>query len=221
MFKIDSIKSWLVLPVVALLAACAQPVKHADYTAFKNSRPHSILVLPPENGTTDVHATNGLLSQMTMPIAEAGYYVVPVGVMTETFKQNGLTTASDIQETSPDKLRAIFGADAALYTKITQYGTVYHVIDSATVVTASAKLVDLKTGDVLWQGAGSASSNEGGNNGGGGLIGMLVTAALNQIANSVTDRSHDIAGVTSYRLLHAGPPDGLLYGPRSPKYQTD
>jgi hypothetical protein len=30
------------------------------------------------------------------------------------------------------------------------------------VVTASAKLVDLKTGDVLWQGSASANSNEGG-----------------------------------------------------------
>jgi hypothetical protein len=81
--------------------------------------------------------------------------------------------------------------------------------------------VDLKTGDVLWQGSASANSNEGSNYGGGGLIGMLVTAAVKQIANSLTDKGHDIAGVTSYRLLHAGPPNGLLYGPRSPKSGTD
>jgi hypothetical protein len=207
--------------VFTLLAACAQPVKHADYTAFKNSRPHSILVLPPENETTDVQATNSMLSQMTMPLAEAGYYVVPVAVMDETFRQNGLTVAADIQATSPAKLREIFGADAVLYSKISQFGTVYRVLDSATVVTASAKLVDLKTGDVLWQGSASANSNEGNNYGGGGLIGMLVIAAVKQIANSVADKSHDIAGVTSYRLLHAGPPNGLLYGPRSPKSGTD
>ncbi|WP_114814186.1 DUF799 domain-containing protein [Paraburkholderia kururiensis] len=221
MSKFLSLKLWFAFSTLALLAACAQPVKHADYTAFKNSRPRSILVLPPTNETADVQATNSMLSQMTMPLAEAGYYVVPVAVMDETFKQNGLTTAADIQATSPAKLREIFGADAALYCKVTQYGTVYRVLDSATVVTAGAKLVDLKTGDVLWQGTASASSNEGNNNSGGGLIGMLVTAAIKQIANSLTDKSHDIAGVTSYRLLHAGPPSGLLYGPRSPKYGTD
>jgi hypothetical protein len=156
-----------------------------------------------------------------MPLAEAGYYVVPVAVMEETFKQNGLTTAGDIQQTSPAKLREIFGADAVLYSKITQYGTSYRVLDSVTAVSASAKLVDLKSGDVLWQGSATANSNEGNNNGGGGLIGMLVVAAIKQISNSLTDKSHDIAGVTSYRLLHAGPPGGLLYGPRSPKYGTD
>jgi hypothetical protein len=221
MSKYLSFKLWFVLSTLAFLAACAAPVKQVDYTAFKNSRPRSILVLPPVNETTDVQATNGMLSQMTMPLAEAGYYVVPVAVMEETFKQNGLTMAADIQSTSPAKLREIFGADAALYSKVTKYGTVYHVIDSATIVTASAKLVDLKTGDVLWQGRASASSNEGNNSSGGGLIGMLVQAAVKQIANTLTDKSHDIAGVTSYRLLHAGPPDGVLYGPRSPKYGTD
>ena len=100
MSRFLSFKLWFALSTLALLAACAQPVKHADYTAFKNSLPHSILVLPPENETTDVQATNSMLSQMTMPLAESGYYVVPVAVMDETFRQNGLTVAAEIQATS-------------------------------------------------------------------------------------------------------------------------
>ncbi|KWE57971.1 hypothetical protein WL76_09775 [Burkholderia ubonensis] len=224
MFKTISFKLLSVLSIVALLSACAQPVKHADYTAFKKSQPRSILVLPPLNETSDVAATYGMLSQMTLPLAEAGYYVVPVAVMDEAFKQNGLTNAAEIQETSPAKLREIFGADAALYSKVSKYGSVYQVIDSTTVVTASAKLVDLKTGDVLWQGQGSASGKELGNNvnvGGFGIVGMLVQAAVKQIAHSLTDEAHDVAGLTSNRLLSAGPPTGLLYGPRSRKYGTD
>ncbi|TDA48879.1 DUF799 domain-containing protein [Burkholderia pyrrocinia] len=221
MFKTLSFKLMSVLSIVALLSACAQPVKRPDYTAFKKSQPRSILVLPPINETSDVAATYGVLSQMTLPLAESGYYVVPVAVMDETFKQNGLTNAAEIQGTPPAKLREIFGADAALYSKVSQYGTVYRILASATVVFASAKLVDLRTGDVLWQGRASASSDEGGNNGGGGLIGMLVVAAVKQIANTLMDQSHDIAAFTSNRLLSAGPPNGLLYGPHSPKYGTD
>lgn len=221
MFKTLSFKLMSVLSIVALLSACAQPVKRPDYTAFKKSQPRSILVLPPINDTSDVTATYGLLSQMTLPLAESGYYVVPVAVMDETFKQNGLTNAAEIQQTSPAKLREIFGADAALYSKVSQYGTVYRVLASATVVSASAKLVDLRTGDVLWQGRASASSDEGGNNGGGGLIGMLVVAAVKQIANTLMDQSHSVAAYTSSRLLSAGPPTGILYGPHSPKYGTD
>ncbi len=220
MSRFSSFKLWLALCALAMLAACAQPAKNLDYTAFKNARPRSILVLPPDNETTDVNASNSMLSQMTMPLAEAGYYVIPVAVMEETFKQNGLTTAGDIQQTPPAKLRDIFGADAVVYSKITQFGTQYRVLASATVVTASAKLVDLKNGEVLWQGSATANSEEGSNNG-GGLIAMLVVAAIKQVANSLTDKSHDIAGITSYRLLHAGPPTGLLYGPHSPKYGSD
>ncbi|KVK81916.1 hypothetical protein WJ47_07015 [Burkholderia ubonensis] len=224
MFKTISFKLLSVLSIVALLSACAQPVKHADYTAFKKSQPRSILVLPPVNETSDVAATYGMLSQMTLPLAEAGYYVVPVAVMDEAFKQNGLTNAAEIQDVPPAKLREIFGADAVLYSKVSKYGSVYQVIDSTTVVTASAKLVDLKTGDVLWQGKGSASGKELGNNvnvGGFGIVGMLVQAAVKQIAHSLTDEAHDVAALTSNRLLSAGPPTSLLYGPRSRKYGTD
>ncbi|WP_010096457.1 GNA1162 family protein, partial [Burkholderia ubonensis] len=141
-----------------------------------------------------------------------------------TFKQNGLANAAEIQETSPAKLREIFGADAALYSKVTQYGSVFQVVDSTTVVAASAKLVDLKTGDVLWQGESRATGKEVGNNmsvNGLGIVGALVQAAVKQVAHSLTDEAHDVAGLTSKRLLSAGPPNGLLYGPRSTRYGTD
>lgn len=203
-----------------LLSGCVSP-KTVDYSAFKESKPRSILVMPPVNESPDVNATYSLFSQVTFPLAEAGYYVLPVALVDETFKQNGLTNANDIQETSPAKLREIFGADAAMYVKVTQYGTSYMVIASQTVVTATAKLVDLRSGTTLWTGTATASSDEGNNNGGGGLIGLLITAAVKQIINSSTDAGHPIAGITSQRLLSAGQPAGLLYGPRSPRYGTD
>lgn len=223
MLKVISLKLLSVVSVLGLLAACAGPAQHVDYTAFKRSQPRSILVLPPLNETSDVQATSGMLSQMTLPLAEAGYYVMPVALMDETFRQNGLTTPADIQQVAPAKLRGIFGADAALYTKVTEYGSVYTVIDSTTVVAASAKLVDLKTGDVLWQGTGRATGKELGANVtvGFGVIAALAQAAVKQVAHTLSDDSHDVAGLTSRRLLSAGPPNGLLYGPHSSKYGTD
>lgn len=206
--------------LVLLMAGCATK-RHVDYTAYKASKPASIVVLPPLNESPDVAATYGMLSQVTVPLAEAGYYVLPVALVNETFRQNGLTTANDIHDVPPAKLREIFGADAALYVKVTQYGTKYYVVDSATVVTASAKLVDLKSGRTLWTGRATASSNEGANASSGGLVGMLVAAAVKQVINNATDASYKIAGTTSARLLSAGQPGGLLYGPRSPRYGTD
>ncbi|PWU25852.1 hypothetical protein DK254_24770 [Pseudomonas sp. RW407] len=213
-------KALLALFALVLLAGCA-PQKTVDYSAYKQARPRSILVLPPLNDSPDVKATYSMLSQVTFPLAEAGYYVLPVALVAETFRQNGLGTPADIHAVSPAKLQEIFGADAALYITVTQYGTSYMVLSSATVVTAGAKLVDLKTGTTLWTGSASASSEEGSSNN-GGLLGMLITAAVKQIISSAQeDAGYPIAGVTSQRLLSAGQPGALLYGPRSPKYGTD
>ncbi|MBB5370058.1 MULTISPECIES: DUF799 domain-containing protein [unclassified Janthinobacterium] len=213
------LKLALCLVPAMLAVGCASNKQAAyDYTAFKAAKPRSIVVLPPLNDSPEVNAGNSVYAQVTYPLAEAGYYVLPVAVVSETFKQNGLTDAHDIQGVDPKKLSEIFGADAALYMSIARYGSTYTVIDSVSVVSVKAKLVDLKTGTLLWEGAASASSNEGNNNGGGGLIGALVAAAVKQIINSSTDASHPIAGVANSRLLSAGSPNGLLYGPRSERY---
>ncbi|ARB83682.1 MULTISPECIES: DUF799 domain-containing protein [Yersinia] len=205
--------------ITLLLTGCAKPVQQ-DYSAFKQSKPKSILVVLPQNQSPEVSASHGMLSQVTYPLSEAGYYVLPVAVVEETFKQNGMTNAGDISATSPAKLHKIFGADAVLYITVVQYGTSYQVITSDTRVTANAKLVDLRNGKLLWSGSATASSNEG-DNSSGGVISMLVQAAVTQISNTLTDRSHDIAGVTSTRMLTAGTPNGILYGPRSPNYGKD
>nr|WP_312934575.1 DUF799 domain-containing protein [Pseudomonas sp.] len=206
--------------VLALFAGCAER-KTVDYSAYKQSRPKSILVLPPLNQSPDVKATYSMLSQVTYPLAEAGYYVMPVALVAETFNQNGMNQPEDVHALQPRKLHEIFGADAGLYVTVSDYGTRYMVLSSATIVTASAKLVDLKTGSTLWTGSATASSQENQQNQ-GGLIGMLIVAAVNQIVSSVQeDAGYPIAGITSARLLAPYPNGGLLYGPRSPKYGTD
>ena len=210
---------------IAVLAAilftgCATQRQPYDYTTFRQSRPASILVLPPLNNSPDVGATYSMLSQVTLPLAESGYYVFPVSRVDETFHQNGLHNPAEMHDVPPLKLREIFGADSALYITISQYGTSYSVVSSESRVTAEARLVDLRSEQVLWSGTATASSAEGRNNS-GGLVSLLVQAVVSQIVESATNRSHPIAGITSYRLLAAGMPNGMLYGPRSPKYRAD
>jgi len=205
--------------VVVTLGACATATPY-DYTAYKQNRPVSMLVLPPLNETPEVVATYGVLSQATFPLAEAGYYVVPVSLMDETFRQNGLNNPAEIHDVSPQKLREIFGADAAVYIKITQYGTSYAVIASDTRVTVQARIMDLRTGDLLWQGSATAASSESKSSNQGGLVGLLVQAIVTQIVETAADTSIVYAGIASQRLLSPRP-NGILYGPRSPNYQKD
>lgn len=220
-FNLRALKAgFLVLLAAGLTTGCANQTKPFDYTAFKESRPASILVLPPINNSPDVAATYSMYSQVTFPLAESGYYVYPVTLVDETFRQNGLNNPPEMHEVALKKLREIFGADAALYINIKQYGTSYAVVASESRVTAEARLIDLRSEKVIWTGSASASSAEG-RNSNGGLIGLLVQAIVSQILESSMNQSHQIAGITSSRLLSADMPNGILFGPRSPKYKTD
>ncbi|HWV08115.1 MAG TPA: DUF799 domain-containing protein [Pseudomonas sp.] len=209
------IRACTLLALAALVTGCATPPAY-DYTAYREARPASILILPPLNETPEVKATYGMLSQMTAPLAEAGYYVMPVALVDETFRQNGLANAADIHQVEPAKLREIFGADAALYVTVVQYGSTYTLIDSSVKVEAKANLVDLRTGKLLW--SGSAFATDQNSNNSGGLVGMLITAAVKQVMNTLTDATYPVAGMASGQLLSAGRVNGILHGPRSPQY---
>jgi hypothetical protein len=219
--KTKLISPLLVAALVAALTGCAPVPPKYDYSAFKAHYPKSILVLPPKNDSPDVKATYSVLAQATIPLAESGYYVFPVALVDETFRQNGLDDPAMVHQLPLDKLREIFGADAAMYITIRQYGTSYKVVTSESRVTADGSLIDLATGAVLWTGTATASSAEGRSNSGGGLVGLLVNAIVSQIVETLADRSHPIAGVMSQRLLAAGRPAGVLYGPRSPMFGKD
>lgn len=214
----------LCVTMTLLVTGCASttsPPSH-DYSAFLAARPASILVLPPVNNTPDVAATNSMWSHATLPLAESGYYVFPATLVQQTFRQNGMTIPEEIQKIPAARLRQIFGADTALYITVSDYGTTYMVLDSQTRVTATAKLVDLRSGRTLWTGSATASSSEGSNNNNGNLIGMLITAAVKQVVNTVSDKGYDVAGITSSRMLSAGGTDGdILKGPHSPAYKDN
>jgi hypothetical protein len=84
-----------------------------------------------------------------------------------------------------------------------------------------ARLTDSKTNEILWQGKASAASSEQNNGNGGGIVGMLVEAAVTQIMETALDTGFEIAAIASNRLLSPEAHNGLLYGPRSPKYGKD
>ena len=203
-----------------MVCACATS-PNKNYTAFRESRPRSILVMPPVNRTVDIGAVATFLSTSTIPLAESGYYVIPVALSTETFRQNGITVAEDAHAIDFRRLREIFGADTALYITITRFGSIYRVVSTDVEVDAFARLVDLKTGQEIW--SGRAFMNSGGNNSlnDDSLLGILLNAAIDQIANTLTNKAHEVGKEANNRMLSARYSGGILFGPYHPKYETD
>lgn len=203
---------------LAALCGCATPVPPYDYAAFVKAKPATLLVLPPVNESPEVSATPGVWAHATRPLAEAGYYVLPITLVDETFRQNGVNTANEVQEIPLVKLREYFGADAAVYIKVKRYGTSYAVISSETRVEVEGRIVDLRSGETLWEGRAAASSAEQQQQSSGGLVGLLVTAMVKQIVGTVSDAAYTYAGIADARLLGAPRYNGVLPGPRSPHF---
>lgn len=95
-----------------------------DEAAFSEARPRSILVMPPgvkivgSTLSTDQKIPSAIMAQMTFPLAEGGYYVIPIMSELETFRSCNIQSHEDIIRQSPQKLYGVFGADAALYSNI-------------------------------------------------------------------------------------------------------
>lgn len=205
--------------VVALLSMVlglfgCQTVKPYDYTNFRAHPPRSILVLPPMNETTAVEGTYGYLTTVTRPVAERGYYVFPVAVVDQFMKENGLPTAAEMQQAPLAKIAEVTGADAVLFLDLKQYGARYQILNSKVVVEVEAKLLDTRTGILLWEGRGAA---EEANNGSGNLLADLIAAAITQAINKHSDRAHQVSRLANANLFFPEQ-TGLPYGPYSDHY---
>jgi len=221
----------LIAPCLAagiLFCACAAqppPIKAGEpidpYAAFKESRPRSILVMPPVNHSPDINGPTAFLATSTWPLAEAGYYVIPVSLSSRMFRENGITVAEDAHAIAPSRLREIFGADSALYITITRYGVRYIGIDSVVEAAAFARLIDLGSGIELWSDRFALSDNSNSVSVNGNILDVVITAALNQVINTLSDRAYDVGKKANHQLLSAGRKKGLLYGPYHPKYGKD
>lgn len=206
----------LLFPV---LYGCATVSSGPDYRAYREHLPRSLLVIPPLNDSTDVNAPYVFLSTITRPLADIGYYVFPVAVVDNYFKENGLPTPDEMNTVPLDKLGQVFGADAVLYAHINEWGQKFLLLESATVVSVSCRLVDVKSGATIWEGTARARESTGRGQG-HNLAALLVTAAVDQIVASVTARVRDLAGDANQRMIFDSY-DGLLHGPYSSEYAAD
>ena len=216
----NSLKFIAVTLLAIFFAGCSfkEPEPY-DYSAFLQKKPRSILVLMPTNDSTEVSGSAAVLANSVAPLSEAGYYVFPVALVNDTFKQNGITEPSEIAAVPLNKLDKIFHADSVLYINIKDYGTSYAVISSSTKVTLEAKLIDIKSGAKLWEG--TATAIEDSSSGQSSLLGMLVSAVITQVANTISDRSYDLAVRADAYLFSRNCHDCILYGPYSPHYGKD
>lgn len=182
-----------------------------DYTLYQAKMPRSVLVLPPVNHTTNLDASDVYLATISRPLAERGYYVFPPAVVNELFKANGMPTPGDMHNVSLAKVKEILGADAVLYVDILEWQTQYIVLSADSRVTLRYRLVDVASGDTLWEAERSAYMSQGGLS-----VEGLAAAAAHKATSERNGLYRDLAARAN-GLACTGH-EGLLVGPLSPQY---
>lgn len=162
--------------VAVLLTGCASaPVVKPDFSAFEAAKPRSILVVPATNKSVDVDAPAYLLTTLTVPLAEKGFYVFPIHTAKTVLEQEGMYEGEQIHKQPPEQLAKMFGADAVLYVTINQWDAKYVVIQTTVTVDFDYRLVS-KDGTELWKANKRMQYTP--QNQGGGLIGAAIAAAI-------------------------------------------
>jgi hypothetical protein len=208
----------LVLLVASALAAggCGGGPPKKNYDAYLRHMPTSVVVLPPLNESTNVRAPDAFLATVTVPLAERGYYVFPVALVDTYMKENGLPTPGEMHQVAPSKLRDVFGADAVLYITIKRWTSQYLVINNSTSVTLAYRLVDTRSGELLWRDEQTVEDSSGG----GSWAEMMISAGAHALTNLDGHREAKLAALANQQIIH-DPNRGMLYGAYHKSYAAD
>jgi hypothetical protein len=206
--------------LAAMLAACARPHgRNDDYSAFRQSDPHSILVVPVINRSVDVDAPEYFLSTITRPIAERGYYVFPVNLTKRLMEDEGLSDADMVHAHDPAQLGKMFGADAIMYITIDRWDARYMVLSTTVTVELDYQLKSAVTGQTLWKHHQQVFYQPQNNSGGNPLATLVVaaiTAAIEKAKPNYIPLAQQANAMSVYQPGH-----GLPAGPYDSQYKAD
>ena len=157
--------------------------------------------MPPINRSTNVEAKEYFHSTLNIPIANAGFYVIPTFLSMEILKKESAYDAELFLNSPLTKFGEVFGADLALFTIIHKWDKSYSMVK----VEVEYILKSTKTNEILYSRRGEINYNTA-VSGTGGTYGALFDIALTA-ANTVATKYVDVARICNsytFKDLPAG-----------------
>lgn len=206
----------LTLIAMLFLTGCTTtvPVTKAEaYKGIYSEKPLSILLMPPINRSTNVEAKEYFHTSLNVPIANAGYYVIPPFLSMEILKRESAYDAELFLEGPLAQFGEVFGADLALF-------TIIHKWDKSSL--AAKVHVDIeyifkstKTNEIVYSRRGEVTYDTAVNLGGSGLVGLVANVAASAI-NTAAAKYMDVARACNTHTFK-----DLPAGNYSPTYLQD
>jgi len=206
----------LLVMSVLFVSACStyKPVaKAVAYKQFYEEKPVAILFMPPINRSTAVDAKEFFHATLNIPIAEAGYYVIPPFISMEILKQESAYDAELFLDAPLSKFGEIFGADLALFTIINRWDK--NALSANVFVEVEYIFKSIKTNEIVYSRKGSITCNASVSTGVGGIWGIVADIAVSAI-NTAATKYVDVAKVCNTSTF-----SDLPAGKYHPKYGKD
>jgi len=175
---------YLLVLVALIMTGCAAQQKSIDWSAYESADPKSILIVPVVNNSLDVDASNYMLSTLSVPLAESGYYVYPVNTVKVILEQEGFYEAEQVHRSDSVSLAEMFSADAILYVTIQRWDAKYILLSTSVTVQFDYLMVDSE-GTEIWKAEKTMVYTPQSSNSGNplvDLIAMAVNAAMTKAA---------------------------------------
>lgn len=205
---------WLFAVFAVLLTGCAATVPKKDLSTFQAAAPRSILVVPSINKSLDVDAPNYLLSTLTVPLAEKGYYVFPVHTAKTVLEQEGFYEGEQIHAQPPESLAKMFGADTVLYVTINRWDAQYALFTTVVTVEFDYRIVN-KDGTDLWAAKQKMQYQPNNQNNSGPPLAQLLAAAINAAVTRAAPNYLPLTRQANAQVFILGP-NAIPNGPYKP-----
>jgi len=203
------IRSIITLLILAVLSGCGQmATKRSSFPLmYGDQKPASMLIVPAINESTAADAGDLLNSTISQPLSNHGYYVMPMPIVADIFRREGVIEGSQIKGLPTKMFKENFGADSVLFMTITSWDKNYAIIAGNVTVGISYVLIATETNEMLWKYEQTVVVDTGGGSG-NILAGIIATA----IKTATTDYL-PVAAQVHAQAFRALPLGG--YHPRS------
>lgn len=207
------------ISLVVTCAGCATAPPRKDYAQFRQANPKTILVMPAINRSVEVNAPDYFLSTIVRPLAERGYYVLPVNVTKRLLEDDGLADANLVHEADATRLAELFGADAILYVTIERWDARYLLLTTQVTVEFTYVIKSGRTGEELWRMTESMVYQPQ-SSAAGHPLAMLISLAVQAAVTKAAPNYIPLTQQANW-LAVTRPSQGLPAGPYSPSYKKD
>lgn len=203
----------LSLAVISCNTTKSSIPKSEMYSGIYNEEPLVVLIMPPINNSNNVEAKEYFHSTLNIPIANAGYYVIPPFLSIEILKQESAYDSELFIEQPLNKFNDVFGADVAVFTIIHKWEK--SGLASNVYVEVEYIIKSTKTDQPLYHRNINATYDASVSLGMGGLVGALADITASAI-NTAATKYVDVARATNAFTF-----GDLPSGKYSPNHGTD